>query len=142
MLDSASLSQFAQSPDDQKATFYAVWEGIDEVQKFSLISLLRSLAGSNENRYAKAERFSKANHHLRYKASMEHDCYVARLLDFLFDLSVLAVEQMISLTESGPQSVVDQQGTGSETDDLSSLSSTTNANPSGIAKVQNVARLE
>ena len=137
-----SLTQFVQSPDDQKATFYAVWEGNDEFQKGFLISLLRSVAGTNENRYAKAELFSKADHYLRYKASMEHDSNVARLLDFLSDLSVLAVEQMISLTESGPPSVVDQQGSGSETDDLSSLSSTTNANPSGIAKVQNVARLE
>ena len=137
-----SLTQFAQSPDDQKATFTAVWKGIDEVQKFSLISLLRSLADTNENRFAKAERFSKADFYLRCKASTEHNRNVSRLLDFLPDLSVLAAEQMISLTESGPPSVVDQQGGRSETDDLSSLSSTTNANPSGIAEVQNVARLE
>ena len=97
-----SLTQFAQSPDDQKATFYAVWEGIDEVQKFSLISLLRSLADTNGNRFAKAELFSMANYYLRQKASTEHDRNVSRLLDFLSDLSVLVAEQLISLTEAGP----------------------------------------
>jgi hypothetical protein len=106
--------QFAQSPDDQKATFYAVWEAIDEFQKFSLISLLCNPAGTNENRYAKAERFSKTGYHLRYKASVEHDRNVSQLLDFLSDLSVLAVEQMIILTESDlcPPLLVDQQSAG------------------------------
>ena len=116
-----------------------MWGGIDHGQQNHLTWLLQQFANEHGHQFAKADYLDMIEKHLRFRESVEHALNVSQFLDVLAGLSAEAMQEMHSLAEQNgsPPSVVGQQGGGSESQELSSLSGASEASPADVASVRN-----
>ena len=116
-----------------------MWGGIDHGQQNHLTWLLQQFANEHGDQFAKALFLRRIDHYFHFEASVEHALNVSQFLDVLAGLSAEAMQEMHSLAEQNgsPPSVVGQQGGGSESQELSSLSGASEASPADVAIVRN-----
>jgi hypothetical protein len=140
----ASLTHVVQSADAQKASFYAVWDGINDLKKRVLIHVLQILVdmqsqvGEEGDEGAKAELLSEMDYDLRYNASTEHATKVSQFMNDLESLSAEAVREMLSMTEPGPTVFVVheaavQEGNGHDNEDTSTITTVASTAVSTVA---------
>ena len=103
---------FVHSSDSQKASFYAVWDAISDLNKSLMIRNLQSLVGvqsqvgSGGDQGVKKEMMSEMDYDLRYNASAEHAANVSKFMAVLQKLSSEAMLEMLAMTEPGPAAFV------------------------------------
>ena len=128
----ASLTpSVSHTADHQKASFYAVWNGLSDLQKSLMMDTLRSYVNvqsqlaEGRSDDAKAKMLFVTGLYIGFDGSPEHANNVSQFMVELADLSDMAMREMISMSETdGPAESVAheaavQEGSWHENDETS-----------------------